>query len=53
MNDPSAAETHLELTDGWYSIRTVIDAPLADLIAEGKIQIGMALQNDEKYIQTC
>ena len=40
-NASRAAETHLELTDGWYSIRTVIDAPLAALIAEGRIQIGM------------
>lgn len=36
----SCSETHLELTDGWYSIRTVVDSPLAELVAENKIQLG-------------
>ncbi|KAH1003675.1 hypothetical protein HUJ04_003554 [Dendroctonus ponderosae] len=30
----------LELTDGWYPIRTVIDLPLCDQITRGKIKIG-------------
>ncbi|EFA00407.2 breast cancer type 2 susceptibility protein homolog [Tribolium castaneum] len=33
----------LELTDGWYSIRTLIDTPLCQQIANGKIQIGTKL----------
>ncbi|XP_044270312.1 uncharacterized protein LOC123014993 isoform X2 [Tribolium madens] len=33
----------LELTDGWYSIRTSIDAPLCQQIVNKKIQIGTKL----------
>lgn len=42
--DPLVAETHLELTDGWYSIRTVVDEALAAVVEEGKIQLG------ERYV---
>lgn len=31
------------LTDGWYSLRTVVDAPLSQLVDSGKIDIGTKL----------
>jgi hypothetical protein len=34
----------LELTDGWYSINTIIDIPLQNLVLNGKIFIGQKLQ---------
>ena len=34
------AETHLELTDGWYSIKTVVDDALAALVSQGGLQTG-------------
>ncbi|KAH0786513.1 BRCA2 repeat family protein [Histomonas meleagridis] len=35
---------NLELTDGWYSIPTIIDILLLDLVKENKITIGMKLR---------
>ncbi|XP_070553745.1 breast cancer type 2 susceptibility protein-like [Ptychodera flava] len=40
--DRSMAMT-LELTDGWYGIKTIIDRPLTKLASCGKIQIGTKL----------
>ncbi|CAG9855778.1 unnamed protein product [Phyllotreta striolata] len=34
---------NLELTDGWYGIRTIIDEPLCNRIAQGTLRIGAKL----------
>ncbi|KAK3602522.1 hypothetical protein CHS0354_029340 [Potamilus streckersoni] len=33
----------LELTDGWYCIKTKLDIPLTDLVMHGRIQIGQKI----------
>lgn len=33
----------LELCDGWYALRTIIDEPLCHQIIKGKIEIGTKL----------
>lgn len=43
----------LELTDGWYSIRTTIDASLADAYDRGKIKIGTKLLMTNAEIKGC
>lgn len=34
----------LELTDGWYGIRAVLDAPLSRYVSRGKIFVGLKLR---------
>ncbi|XP_066148459.1 uncharacterized protein [Euwallacea fornicatus] len=43
----------LELTDGWYPIRTVIDSPLCQQIAKGKIKIGTKLMIYGAELKNC
>ncbi|CAG9763242.1 unnamed protein product [Ceutorhynchus assimilis] len=43
----------LELTDGWYSIRTVIDQPLCHQITKTKIKIGLKLMIYGSEIVNC
>ena len=31
----------LEVSDGWYCVRAHVDEPLAELIAQGRIQVGL------------
>ena len=33
----------LELTDGWYMIKTILDTPLSVLVQKGQIAIGQKL----------
>lgn len=33
----------ISITDGWYSINAVLDAPLTDLLTKGKIVVGLKL----------
>ena len=33
----------IELTDGWYSIRTLLDRPLTRLLNDGKLVVGQKL----------
>jgi len=33
----------LELTDGWYMIKTILDAPLSHLVKKGRIAVGQKL----------
>lgn len=35
--------TVIELTDGWYSVNAVLDAPLTNLLSKGKIFEGLKL----------
>lgn len=30
----------VELTDGWYSVRALLDPPLSALLASGRLRIG-------------
>ena len=43
----------LELTDGYYSIPTCIDAPLADAVGRGKIVIGTKLIVSGAELENC
>ncbi|XP_066256006.1 breast cancer type 2 susceptibility protein homolog [Euwallacea similis] len=43
----------LELTDGWYPIRTIIDSPLCQQIAKGKIKIGTKLMIYGAELKNC
>jgi len=33
----------LELTDGWYMIKTILDTPLSVLVQKGQIAVGQKL----------
>lgn len=33
----------MELTDGWYMIKTILDAPLSFLVKSGRITVGQKL----------
>jgi len=33
----------LELTDGWYMIKTILDTPLSVLVQKGRITVGLKL----------
>ena len=30
----------MEVTDGWYSVRAQLDAPLSALLASGRLRVG-------------
>ncbi len=38
-------KAQLQLTDGWYAIRALVDTPLAALIQQSKICVGECLQH--------
>ncbi|KAK4258374.1 hypothetical protein QN277_007832 [Acacia crassicarpa] len=40
----SSAEIKVELTDGWYSITAILDAPLSKKLAAGKLFVGQKLR---------
>ncbi|XP_058462755.1 breast cancer type 2 susceptibility protein-like [Malaya genurostris] len=43
FRDLDSLDLELELCDGWYAIRTVIDSPLTQAILNGKIKVGTKL----------
>ncbi|XP_030754096.1 breast cancer type 2 susceptibility protein homolog [Sitophilus oryzae] len=43
----------LELTDGWYPIRTVIDKPLSDQVVKNKIRLGVKLITSGAELVNC
>lgn len=43
----------LELTDGWYAIRTIIDGPLNDAIKRQKLQIGFKIVTQGAELINC
>ncbi|KAG5878532.1 hypothetical protein JTB14_008937 [Gonioctena quinquepunctata] len=43
----------LQLTDGWYEIRTVLDDPLCKQIPRGKIKIGTKLLTSGAELMNC
>ncbi|CAH1778041.1 unnamed protein product [Owenia fusiformis] len=42
-SDMKMTKVQLELTDGWYSIRTIIDGPLQQFINQGRLFVGQKL----------
>ncbi|XP_060520211.1 uncharacterized protein LOC132698258 [Cylas formicarius] len=43
----------LELTDGWYAVRTVIDRPLCDQIDRGKLRVGTKIITCGAELSNC
>jgi len=41
---PAGDPAHVELTDGWYGVRAVLDAPLTALLAAGRLQPGAGVR---------
>ena len=41
---PPGDPAHVELTDGWYGVRAVLDAPLTALLAAGRLQPGAGVR---------
>ena len=40
-----AQKPQLQLTDGWYAVRAIVDAPMAGLIQTRQICVGKILEN--------
>jgi len=49
---PAGDPAHVELTDGWYGVRAVLDAPLTALLAAGRLQPGAGVRLEQCRVQS-